>query len=362
MEIKRLKAVNEGKVHIGEMNLNCAVLEDGTRIITYSAVFEAFGRTKRGAQRDEGRVHDMPAFLNAKNLQPFVGDDLRNYLILLDYDDINGTPRTGYNALILPRLCKVYLDARAAGINPETKKPYLARQQEPLARASEILLLGLSNVGVIALVDEATGYQYRREQEELQKILKAYISEALLPWQQRFPPVFYKEIFRLNGWDFSVSEITRRRPGVVGTWTNQFVYEQLPKDVLKTLKEKTPKNEAGQYKAKFHQSLSEDVGHPGLQSQISSVVALMQISDTWEGFKSHFERLRIHRTGQLALGLSTSSPKQLPSAKPENEFDAGLRGLLNIPPPPKTEKGKKKPKPPKDDEADGESSAELVPA
>lgn len=358
---KRLKAVNEGKLQIGDMNLNCAVLEDGTRIITYSAVFEAFGRTKRGAQRDVGRVHDMPAFLNAKNLQPFVGDDLRTFLVLLEYDDTNGTPRTGYNALILPRLCKVYLDARAAKINPETNKPYLARQQEPLARASEILLLGLSSIGIIALVDAATGYQYSREQEELQKILKAYISEALLPWQQRFPPVFYKEIFRLNGWDFSVSEITRRRPGVVGTWTNHFIYEQLPQDVLKTLKEKTPKNEAGQYKAKLHQSLTQDIGHPGLQSQISSVVALMQISDTWEGFKSHFERLRIHRTGQLTLGLSTSSRKALPPAKSEDEFDANLKGLLSIPPPPKPEK-RKKPKPPKEDEADDETSAELVPA
>jgi hypothetical protein len=130
---------------------------------------------------------------------------------------------------------------------------------------------------------------------------------------------------------------------------------------LKTLKEKTPKNESGQYKAKFHQSLLEDVGHLGLQSQVSSVVALMQISDTWEGFKSHFERLRIHRTGQLALGLSTSSPKQLPPAKPENEFDTSLKGLMAILPPPKPEK-RKKSKPPKDDEVDGESSAELVPA
>lgn len=353
MLAKRLKAINEGKIHIGEMNITCAVLEDGTRIITYSAVFEAFGRTKRGAQRDVGRVHDMPAFLNAKNLQPFVGDDLRNFLVLLEYDDINGTPRTGYNALILPRLCKVYLDARAAGTNPETKQPYLARQQEPLARASEILLLGLSSIGIIALVDAATGYQYSREQEELQKILKAYISEALLPWQQRFPPIFYKEIFRLNGWDFSVSEITRRRPGVVGTWTNQFVYEQLPQDVLKTLKEKTPKNEAGQYKAKFHQSLSEDIGHPGLQGQISSVVTLMQISDTWEGFKAHFERLRIHRTGQLSLGLSTDPPKALPPKKTDNELDTHLKGLLAVPPPPKPVKKKRKPK--------DESSAEELP-
>mgnify|MGYP003561277120 CR=1 FL=1 len=48
-----------------------------------------------------------------------------------------------------------------------------------------------ARVGITALVDEATGYQYERENDELQKILKAYISEELLPWQKRFPDIFY---------------------------------------------------------------------------------------------------------------------------------------------------------------------------
>ncbi len=60
-------------------------------------------------------------------------------------------------------LCKVYLDAR--------ENKVLKTQQLPLARASEILLLGLSNIGITALIDEATGYQYEREKNELQKIL-----------------------------------------------------------------------------------------------------------------------------------------------------------------------------------------------
>ena len=61
---------------IGDTSLKVAVLEDGSRIINYSAIFRAFGRTKRGAQTDASRVHNMPAFLNENNLQPFVGKDL----------------------------------------------------------------------------------------------------------------------------------------------------------------------------------------------------------------------------------------------------------------------------------------------
>ncbi|MGZ7317544.1 P63C domain-containing protein, partial [Streptococcus pyogenes] len=108
----------------------------------------------------------------------------------------------------------------------------------------------LAKVGVTALVDEATGYQYERERFELQKIFKAYISEELLKWQKMFPDDFYMEIFRLNGWSYDVQSI-KRRPGVVGKWTNELIYKRLPDGVLEELKRRTPKTKKGQYKARF---------------------------------------------------------------------------------------------------------------
>ena len=108
-----------------------------------------------------------------------------------------------------------------------------------IAERSKQLVRGFATIGIIALIDEATGYQYTREKDELQKILKAYISAELLPWQKRFPDVFYKELFRLNGWNFTIQDI-KKRPGVIGTWTNRLIYEQLPKGVLEELKAKVP--------------------------------------------------------------------------------------------------------------------------
>ena len=46
-----LRAKHTGTLKVGDNELNCAVLEDGTRIISSSAVFRAFGRTKRGRKR-----------------------------------------------------------------------------------------------------------------------------------------------------------------------------------------------------------------------------------------------------------------------------------------------------------------------
>jgi hypothetical protein len=295
---KLQNATHEGVLPLGENNLNVAVLEDGTRIITQSAVFKAFGRTKRGRALHENRVPDMPAFIDANNLQPFVNQELKEVLRPIEYHDKNKKEASGYNALILPRLCKVYLDAREA----RALKP----QQLPLARASEILLFGLSNIGIIALVDEATGYQYDREKDELQKILKAYIAVELLPWQKKFPDLFYKELFRLNGWEFNVHGI-KKRPGVIGTWTNKLVYEQLPKGVLDELKKKTPKNESGNYVARLHQNLTPDVGDEHLAAQLNQTLTLFQLSDNMQHMWQQFRKLKERQMGQIEIPFTFNS-------------------------------------------------------
>jgi len=358
---KVLKATHQGELPIGNIKLPCAVLEDGTRVISKSAVFKAFGRSKRGRNIGEVRVPNMPAFLDANNLQSFVGEDLIGVLKQIDYIGKNDkTLSSGYNALILPLICKVYLDARST-INEVTKKPFLVKSQEPLARASEIVLISLSKVGIIALIDEATGYQYTREKDELQKILQAYISPELLPWQKRFPDEFYKEIFRLNGWDYTVSGI-KKRPGIIGTWTKNLVYNLLPSGVLQKLEDVTPKNATGKKIAKMHQSLTLDIGEPHLEKQLISVITLMNISNDWKEFEKHFVKkfykelislppqkrvktqhktleqtslfdgvdidLLFPRIEDVVEGNNDSEP-----IKEIGLFDSQLKGLLNVPPP-----------------------------
>ncbi len=333
---KSLKATHEGTIELGETKLKVAVLSDGTRVISANAVFKAFGRV----QRSNARLINMPAFLDANNLQPFIGQDLMALIKPIDFETITGKEDSGFNASILPKLCKVYLDARNT-INEDTGKPVLTKKQEPLARSSEILLLGLSDLGITALIDESTGYQYVREKDELQKILKAYIAEELLPWQKRFPDVFYKELFRLNGWDYTVNGI-KKRPGVIGTWTNKLIYEQLPVGVLEELKAKTPKSQSGNYTARFFQSLTPDTGNPHLTAQIQQIVTLFQLSDNMQHMWHQFEKLKLRQSGQLELpfkfddkGHTVESEKNNTDIVSISSFDKNLKGLLSVPPPKK---------------------------
>ncbi|WP_283800959.1 P63C domain-containing protein [Campylobacter jejuni] len=269
-EEKLLKSLADGVLKINESSIDVAVLENGVRIITHSGVFRALGREPRG----NARLDQIPAFMDAKNLQSLISSELKTQISRISYLDKNSKVKEGYNADILPLVADLYLKAREEGI--------LTQAQIETAKKAEILIRSLARLGITALVDEATGYQYERERDELQKILKAYISEELLKWEKRFPDDFYKELFRLNGWDFTTKGI-QKRPAIIGKWTNTLIYEQLPKGVLEELKEITPKN------ARYHQSLSKDIGQPNLTAQIYKVIGIMQTSDNmkqmWENFK-----------------------------------------------------------------------------
>ena len=69
-------------------------------------------------------------------------------------------------------ICEAFLEAR--------NSIELSTRQRIIADQCEILIRGFARVGITALVDEDTGYQYERERDALQSILKAYINEEHL--------------------------------------------------------------------------------------------------------------------------------------------------------------------------------------
>lgn len=321
---KMLKATHEGELILSDKKLSCAVLNDNTRILSAAAVFKAFDRPRKGKSNETYRVDQMPSFINANNLQPFVNQQLIEWTKPISYLDLNGTVKYGYNARILRGLCKVYIDARNAGV--------LLKSQERFAIISEAILYSLSDLGITALVDEATGYQYEREKDELQKILKAFISEELLPWQKRFPDIYYKELFRLNGWNFTVNGI-KKRPSVIGKWTNTLIYEQLPKGILEELKKQTPKSSKGNYTARFHQNLTLDIGEPTLTAQITQILTLFRLSDNMKHMWEQFEKLRLRQQGQKDIPFEFDDKGHTIEVikKKEDDFDKGISKIVNFP-------------------------------
>ena len=135
---------------------------------------------------------ELPVFLEANNLKPFLPKELGPVLSPKVFRTDTGIIGEGFSAEILPIVCETYLAARDAD--------KLTLPQLGVAKQCEILERGLARVGVIALVDEATGYQEVRDKIALQAILDAYLRKELAAWAKRFPDEFYEHIFRLRGW------------------------------------------------------------------------------------------------------------------------------------------------------------------
>ncbi|WP_293861690.1 P63C domain-containing protein [uncultured Alsobacter sp.] len=279
---------------IGETRIQAYVLDDETRVLTQASFLEAIGRHRKANVRSEGGDERIPAILQGKAINPFIPQELFEKSRPVQFRLDSGGMASGYRAEILPMVCEVYLKARDAGVLPSNQKH--------VAVQADILIRALAHVGIIALVDEATGYQEVRARRALNDILERFISEELRKWAKTFPDEFYKQMFRLRGWDFRASSILQR-PGVVGRYTNDIVYERLAPGVLEELKRKNPRMPSGQRKHKHFQWLTEDVGDPRLREHLASIITLMRASSDWNHFKRMIDRAlpRYGHTGELPL-------------------------------------------------------------
>lgn len=280
-DIKIYQASHRGYLTVGSpenyAEIPCAVLDNGKRIISQTGLFLAFNRPRKGEKRQEG----LPSIIGAKNLLPFVTEEVREKTVPIFYYHTNGTTAIGYDAELIPLVCELYLQLKDSG--------NVLSSQESIIKQAEIIVRSLAKVGITALIDEATGYQYDREKDELQKLLSKYIAEDFLKWQSRFPRKFYQEVFRLHNWTFDPMSLNR--PGYLGKFTNDFVYKYMPPGVLDELRKKNPVNDKGRRPRKHHQHLSGEVGVPHLDKHLTKLITIMELSSTMDQFKENFNRV-----------------------------------------------------------------------
>jgi len=267
---------------IGGIEIPCYVLEDGTRILTQYGFYQAIGRSGKPAKGRGSSFENIAPFLALNNLKPFINQDLINSTKPIKFATPKGAIAWGYRAEILPMVCEVYLKARDAN--------KLLKSQYKFAVACDIIMRGLAHVGIIALVDEVTGYQEIRDRLALQEILDKYLTDEWAKWTKTFPDDFYKELFRLKNIDYPPR--TSQKPMYIGHWTNDVVYTRLAPDILKELKEKNPRLPSGYRKRKYHQYFTRDIGHPTLKELLSNLIFMMKGCTTWGDFKRRLNRAR----------------------------------------------------------------------
>ncbi len=277
--LKVIAGTPDCPLKINGIEIQCYVIEDETRVLSQGGFARALGRTG-GPKTMRVEVFNLPVFIRAKNLKPFVSNDLITSSQPIRFRAATGgSVATGYRATLLPQACEVYLAARDAGV--------LLASQAHIAVQAEILIRGLATVGIIALVDEATGYQRMREERALVTILEKFIAKELQSWTKTFPYEFYNEIFRLKGWPGPDGV---KRPSVIGHYTNDLVYERLAPRVLEELRKRNPVQPSGSRRNRHHQWFTPDIGHPKLKEHLAGVIALLRAAPNWDAFHRGLQR------------------------------------------------------------------------
>ncbi len=268
---KILKAIygsEKTPLKLGNLEIPCYVLEDGTRVFSGRGLQKAIGYESKSGQW-------MRSFCNMDGVSDYMnaGDDsIINRLsspIKFQRIDAGGSQSSanGYEVTLLVDICSAVIDANRAGVF----------NNDEIVRNADIIIRAVAKVGIIALVDEATGYQEdkNRAKDELQKFLSQFISEEASKWVKTFNDSFFEMIYRMHGWNWTM---THKRPGVVGTWINDIVYERIGPAVLSELERVNPKNEKGARKERHHQHLTEEIGRPKLKEHLAAVEALGRAS------------------------------------------------------------------------------------
>ena len=281
---------------LGNIEIPCFVLDDGRRVLVQNGLLSGLSMSKGGGKGGERKIVTLLARLAKK------GIDIKD-LIVRANSPIKFTPphggnaADGYEAQILPDLCAVLIEAG--------RRDVLGERSSHLAERAALLQYGFASVGIIALVDEATGYQGFRPQDALQAYLEKVISRELAAWVKRFPDEFYENIYKLKGWPWP--GMGKNRYSVVGHYTRDLVFQRLGPGILEELEKLSPKDEKGNRPNKMHSWLSTDIGVPMLSQHMHTLINFQRLAIKrgygWNRFVKMVDEVMPKRGDTMELGL-----------------------------------------------------------
>ena len=208
------RATHSGTWVIDEKNdikIECYVMDNKERVLSLRGAARGIGIKGNGSQA-------LTRNLNSMWISPYLSEELKEWLSNANRNELpiyfttRGVQFQPFEASLFVDLCKAYVDALHDGV-------LKTEAQKRTAERMYIIMTAFAKVGLIAVIDEVTGYQDERDRNELQLILEKYISQELLPWVKRFPDEFYKQMFRLKGWPYRKKE----KPSYVGKLTNDYI-------------------------------------------------------------------------------------------------------------------------------------------
>jgi hypothetical protein len=286
------EASHQGDLPIGDVTLECYVLEDGRRLFHKRGMAKALTLKSGGGN----------AFLKTisrkglgSKIGPELWDKIENPIV---FKPLNGDPAHGYDAGILIEICDAIVQAR--------NDLSLAPSQAFLAVQAEIIIRSAAKVGIYALIDEATGFIADKRKAEYRELFQEFIRDELRQWEKEFPDQFFDMLYRLYGLKRRNPK-SFKHPSFFGKFIRKYVYSPLANSngaILEELEKKNPVvYSSGGRRFKMFQFLSDQVGLPAFRQHLWQVVGIGMGSADKASFDRAFSRAFPESYGQLELDL-----------------------------------------------------------
>ncbi|MDH3668823.1 MAG: P63C domain-containing protein [Paracoccaceae bacterium] len=284
-------AIHRGNLNIMGMDVPCYVLDNDVRVIGRTSATEVLTGIKGGGALEK--------YIAVKALEPFIPTHLvLERMVPFRLPEVEGLEKAvkGLPADLFIDICQGFVNALEHHYSSDSIHPKLTARQQQMAVAASMFLSACAKVGLEALIDEATGYQYERETDALSLKLAAFLEEDMRKWEKTFPDDLWIEFGRLTNWKGQIT----KRPKYWGKLVMELVYEKLDPDVAKWLKEHAPKPKHGQ---NYHQWLSSQYGLKKLVEHIWMIIGMAKTCETMTDLRDQVNALDGRHPVQLRMYL-----------------------------------------------------------
>lgn len=252
-----------GVLNIVGLEVPCYVLDTGEKIIGRTSATELLTGIRGGGALEK--------YLGVRALEPFINvTSVLERMVPFRLLEVEGLEKAvkGLPADLMIEVCQGFVAALQAALDPNSSYPKMTDRQRQMAMQASMFLSACAKIGLEALIDEATGYQYERAEDALQVKLRAFIADELRAWEKTFPDELWLEFGRLTGWEGSL----HHRPKWWGKLVIEMIYDTLDPDVAEYLKNNKPP--AGIH---WHRQLTENFGVRALVSRCYEVIGMAKI-------------------------------------------------------------------------------------